>query len=194
MTRLAERTEQTGVEVVPGPLPPIGSPLRMRALQIAGAEIARGVEERPRGSNAGPDVDKYLRGHDGGGQWLVDLPAKEKPWCACASIWCFREAARLLQQPDPFDGAADKGKLCSGRRLRDWAKPHVGLAFIGEPGDIGVIMHQDESSHVVMLWDVLPGAKFVSAEGNSDNRFRHVRRKLTEVSFWIRLVDKPKEP
>jgi hypothetical protein len=185
MSRTSELTEQLGEDVEPGPLPPIGSPLQIRALQIAAEEIAAGVREDPPGSNSGPRVNAYLLGHDMGGDWLVAYAPRAKPWCCRAAVWCYIEAARQLGLPDPFRGAANGGGLASGLKLLKWARAAGAVRMICRPGLIGVIAHEDGSSHVVMCWEIREGARFVSAEGNSRNRFRFVLREIAEVTFWI---------
>ena len=59
--------------------------LGLRALAIARAELARGAAEEPLGSNAGPDVHRYLAPCVRGGRRLGLTTA---PWCAAFASWC----------------------------------------------------------------------------------------------------------
>lgn len=52
-----------------------------------------GVQEIPKGSNAGVDVEKYLKS--------VGL-GKGYSWCMAFVYWCTQEASNKLKQPNPL--------------------------------------------------------------------------------------------
>lgn len=188
MTAHREQTERIGEDYTPGPMPPIGSPLQVRALQIGAEQVAAGVCEVPPGSNRGPMVDRYLVGHDGGGDWLItQLTDRQRAWCCRAMTWCNVEAAIQLKLPDPFAGSSFGGGLASGRKLRDWARAGKRIRMICRPGLVGIIMHDNESAHVVSCWEILEGGLFGSLEGNSRNRYRFTSRAISEVTHWVEL-------
>ncbi|RMG16177.1 MAG: hypothetical protein D6731_06850 [Planctomycetota bacterium] len=59
--------------------------LQRQAVQVAREELARGVRERPRGSNRGPRIDRYARS--------AGMPVGGA-WCGHFVAYCYAEAAR----------------------------------------------------------------------------------------------------
>jgi len=100
------------------------------------AEIARsqiGVEEHPRGSNSGPEVDDYLKS--------VHLPPGNS-WCAAFVSWCVQKATAAIGGdggPPQFRGSGSALGLLQ-------ANPHL---IVDEPADEAcyVFVHED-SDHV----------------------------------------------
>lgn len=66
------------------------SELLRKVLEIARDEL--GVTEKPPGSNAGPEVEAYLKSAGA---------SKGDPWCMAFVFWCFKEAAAALGIPNP---------------------------------------------------------------------------------------------
>jgi hypothetical protein len=64
--------------------------LSEQAMFVALSQL--GVTEHPLGSNAGPEVEAYLKS--------VGL-GKGYSWCAAFVYWCFNEASIKLQRPNP---------------------------------------------------------------------------------------------
>jgi len=67
------------------------------ALAMAMSQIGR--REDPRGSNSGPEVDKYLAS-------VNLLPGR--PWCAAFAYWCYKRSSEILftKNPCPRSGSA----------------------------------------------------------------------------------------
>jgi hypothetical protein len=89
------------------------------ALSVAEAELARGVYEIPRGSNRGPDVEKYLAS-------VERFPGDA--WCAAFVYWCVEKAANNLGLKNPlkktgrvaimWDAAAESGMAIDAADVR----------------------------------------------------------------------------
>lgn len=167
----------------PCPLPPIGSPLVLRALQIAAGEV--GVTEEPPGSNGGKRVNEYLVGVDGRGDWLLDLDPDDRPWCCRFVVWCVMAAVLELGLLDPFRNAGRGGGLASGGKLLRWARAYGALRQGPAPGRIGVLP-RGRGHHVVWCWAVV-GDVVWCLEGNSDNRVQFVPRHASAFIAWIEV-------
>ena len=72
-----------------------GGSIATGALGMAVTQL--GVMEQPLGSNAGPQVEKYLASVGLGGGFF---------WCMAFVHWCFREAATQSGQVNPFPKTA----------------------------------------------------------------------------------------
>jgi hypothetical protein len=120
--------------------------LSEKVLEVALSQV--GVEERPRGSNRGPEVEQYLAS--------VHLPPGN-PWCAAFVSWCVREAVKEVGGPPEF--------VASGGAL-GLLRINPGLA-VDQPGDeacyIFAIDHGGGKGHAG-LW--VP--RGLTIEGNSN--------------------------
>jgi hypothetical protein len=106
--------------------------LSQRSLEIALSQ--NGVQEMPKGSNKGPDVEKYLKSVGLGGGYA---------WCMSFVYWCVQQAATEMGNKKPIgenrrcDGAVEfhymqKGaedRQCTTRRhfhyaIWTWHRPH----------------------------------------------------------------------
>ena len=67
-------------------------PTQLLAKVLAVAKTQLGVTEKPPGSNAGPEVEAYLKS--------TGL-SKGYPWCMAFVYWCFNEASAELKIPNP---------------------------------------------------------------------------------------------
>ncbi len=66
------------------------SELLRKVVAVAKSQV--GVSEKPPGSNAGPEVEAYLKSAGA---------SKGDPWCMAFVFWCFKEAAKALGVPNP---------------------------------------------------------------------------------------------
>lgn len=66
------------------------SELLREVLKVARSQF--GVTEKPPGSNAGPEVEAYLKSAGA---------SKGDPWCMAFVFWCFKQAAASLNIPNP---------------------------------------------------------------------------------------------
>lgn len=155
-------SEGTGLIIKPSPVPPIASPLVLRAMQVANDLI--GTLEQPAWSNHGPVVDAIMRGVHGN----VDVkPANVKgdPWCARSAVYIYELGAQQIGMPDsPFKGLGD---LASGAKMVRVATAAGAVRATPQIGYWGVIMHADGTSHVTTFWQPIGSTAFESREGNT---------------------------
>lgn len=98
--------------------------LRNKALEIAISQL--GKEEHPRGSNWGPDVQKYLASVG------INFPAS---WCMAFVYWCHQQAADAMGVNNPMRKTG--GVLAQWNSRKDTYKvniPEPGCVFIMDFG------------------------------------------------------------
>lgn len=109
--------------------------LSLRALEIAKTQL--GVQEIPRGSNAGPAVEKYLKS--------VGL-GKGYAWCEAFVYWCYSQASKELGVVNPLKKTAGVLDQLNSSKKYVVKNPQKGDLFImdfgGGQGHIGFV---DES-------------------------------------------------
>lgn len=108
-----------------------GPPVDLATLTLDIARRELGVEEHPRGSNAGPRVNEYLA--------AVHMPPGA-PWCAAFVCWCVREASKAMALTPRLEPAAGALRLLTLNPLLRLDKP--------TPGCIVVWRHADGKGHV----------------------------------------------
>jgi hypothetical protein len=97
------------------------STLQQKALEIAQGEI--GKSEIPKGSNWGPDVQKYLASVG------IDVAA---PWCMAFVYWCYVRASSSMGVINPL--------LKTGGVLSQWTtRQRFSVASAPQPGDIFIM-------------------------------------------------------
>lgn len=95
--------------------------LRQKALEVAISQL--GVEEHPRGSNSGPEVEAYLKS--------VGL-GKGYSWCMAFVYWCHNEASKSLGITNPM--------LKTGGVLAQWqGRKDKFRKSMPEPGDVFIM-------------------------------------------------------
>ncbi|MFE3849088.1 CHAP domain-containing protein [Flavobacterium sp. LB3P45] len=108
------------------------SPLSLKALEIAIKQL--GVQEIPRGSNAGPAVEKYLKS--------VGL-GKGYAWCEAFVYWCYSEAGKELGVVNPLKKTAGVLDQLNNSKKYVVKTPQKGDLFImdfgGGQGHIGFV-------------------------------------------------------
>ena len=95
-----------------------------KVLEVAKGEL--GKQEVPKGSNAGKDVEKYLKS--------VSL-GKGYPWCMAFVFWCVEQARTELGKPNPIiktAGVLDQWRRVSPERKK--SLPQVGDIFVMDFG------------------------------------------------------------
>lgn len=112
-----------------------------------------GVEETPRGSNRGPEVDAYLRStglHPG------------FPWCAAFVNWCIAQVAGEKKREVAWP------KTASCDVILVWARRHDILFTQPEKGDVFLVLAgPNDATHTGFVKSV-SGQKFTTIEGNSN--------------------------
>jgi hypothetical protein len=110
--------------------------LQEKALEIAVTQL--GVEEHPRGSNRGPQVDEYLKAAG------LDPATGSYAWCAAFVYWCFEQAAQSMARKNPLAKTAGV--------LDQWAKRKTAFRVATpQPGDIGIMDFGKGTGHMFIV-------------------------------------------
>ncbi len=131
------------------------------------------VQEHPRGTNTGPEVDRILRsvGLDPGNAW-------------CASNWgCY-----LIDSGVPREALPELAGLVHGLdgSCADWAKKEGRIAKAPERGMAGLIFHTERTGHLVTIPGVLDDGRHLrTIEGNSNDEGS---REGYEICRRVRLI------
>ena len=130
---------------------------RQKILETAEKEFRKPVKETPDGSNWGPDVKKYL-------QFCGIGP---NPWCLAFCQWVTNTALGFL--PWKTKGAHVATFYNSCKKL---GMAHsVSSGYKPKPGDLYIIVHNDNTGHVGIIARVGVGSTQLNViEGNSSNR------------------------
>lgn len=126
--------------------------LQQKALEIAITQL--GVEEVPRGSNRGPQIDKYVLS--------VGLnPADKNPWCAAFIYWCFQQAADAMGVKNPM--------FKSGHVLTQWRmRKEKYRVYTPQPGDVGIMDFGKDKGHMFIV-EIGHLDKTDNVEGNTND-------------------------
>ena len=144
------------------------TPLAYKALKIANSQI--GKQELPKGSNAGTDVEKYLKS--------VGL-GKGYSWCMAFVYWCFLEASIQLTTNNPLKKTG--GVLAQWNTIDDKYKK-----IEPQQGDIFIMDFGKGQGHTGFVSKVLANGTIKTIEGNTNddgsregykvcNRIRNIR-------------------
>ena len=125
------------------------SKLSEKIVQVATTQI--GVQEIPKNSNAGPDVEKYLKS--------VGL-GKGYSWCMAFVYWCALEAAKQLNIPITL--------YKTGGVMAMWnAKPLLRVK-VPQPGDIMILDYGKGLGHTGIVEKIV-GTDVHTIEGNTND-------------------------
>jgi hypothetical protein len=135
----------------------------LEALQVAASQV--GVLEEPPGSNRGPQVDEYIT--------TIGLdPAGQHPWCAAFVYFCFNEAAKMRNVPNPaiktasvLDHWNKAGRRGVPRLLTMEAVNNPALV---KSGMIFVISAGGGKGHTGLV-EAVTGGKLKTVEGNTND-------------------------
>ncbi|MES2731549.1 MAG: peptidoglycan-binding protein [Bacteroidota bacterium] len=165
--------------------PDASMPLLKKVLQIADTQV--GVEEKPRGSNRGPQVDEYIKS--------VGLdPAGRFAWCVAFQYWCFQKASHDLGIRNPMirtAGVLDHwNKAGTAGIARITAARARNNPALVKPGQLFCINRGSGLGHTGLVEQVL-GGKLVTIEGNTNEGgsgegigvFRRSMRKVADIDI-----------
>lgn len=149
------------------------SPVCTEALTIAKTQL--GVKELP--GNRGPKIKEYLKS--------VDLN-EGNSWCAAFVYWCFQQASRNLNVPNPCyktAGVLNHWNLTKGIKVK-----------MPRTGDIFILDHGKGLGHTGMVKTVSEDKKtYTTVEGNSNTTGSREgtevcsnNRKITDALGFIR--------
>jgi|ERR1035437_6037185 hypothetical protein len=126
--------------------------LAEKSLEIALTQV--GVCEKPKGSNAGPEVTPYLRsvGLNGG-----------FPWCMAFVYWCVNTAAAEMQLQNPLVKTAGVRRQWDETKQRKLPKTSGGV----KPGDIFIMEFGHGTGHTGFVKSIANGI-VTTVEGNTN--------------------------
>lgn len=132
------------------------------ALGMAVSQL--GVMEDPPGSNAGPQVNAYLKSVGLGGGYF---------WCMAFVYWCFNEAAKQAGKPNPFPKTAgcidawNKVRAKSPQRLITRAQAMADPSLV-KPGQVFILDYGKGMGHTGFVRQSF-GGPLLTIEGNSNS-------------------------
>jgi hypothetical protein len=124
--------------------------LEKQTLEVAKTQI--GVQEVPKGSNAGYDIEKYLKS--------VGL-GKGNSWCMAFVFWCVNEASIKSGVKNPL--------LKTGGVLKQWTSRPLLHVTSPLPGDIFIMDFGQGKGHTGFVESVLSGGRITTIEGNTND-------------------------
>ena len=149
----------------PAPLP---GAVAARIVQIARAELARGVRESPAGSNQGARIREYVRS--------TTPSAYPNPWCAYFASWVARRAGAPIGPGGRGLGATGAVQAWALRTGRWHHTPRAGNLIV-EPGHVGVVVAVSSARHTL-----------VSIEGNYSDRVSSVGHGWGDALGYVRVT------
>jgi len=126
------------------------STLSDAALKVAISQL--GVEESPKGSNAGEAVEKYLKS--------VGL-GKGYAWCMAFAYYCYKEASKQLLVTNPL--------FQTGGVIKQWNESPEFRSQKPEPGCLFIMDYGSGKGHTGFVEKVLPNGKIQTIEGNTND-------------------------
>lgn len=152
--------------------------LSAKALQIALTQL--GVSEVPKGSNGGPQVNKYLKSVGLGPGYA---------WCMAFVYWCVNEAAKELDRKNPLVKTA--GVLLQWNSVNLRLLPARSSAV--KPGDIFIMQFAHGLGHTGFVEKVGKGIIY-TIEGNTNDdgsregyEVARRQRSITTIKGFIQL-------
>lgn len=138
-------------------LPPEVGP-HVAKLVLQEAHHYLGVQETPRSSNRGVEIDYWLT------QTFTTVPKAQRlgaPWCQ-AWAWCMGQQALGYRWPVP--------RTASVQAVYQWAETARCLAEQPREGDLFLLWHAglNRYAHIGFVTQVLPTGAFKSLEGNTN--------------------------
>lgn len=125
------------------------SPLAEETLKVATSQL--GVQEMPKGSNAGPQVEAYLKS--------VGL-GKGNAWCMAFVFWCVMNASKNKVVINPLKKTAGV--------LDQWNSKPLLRQKLPQPGDIFIMDFGKGQGHTGIVEKVV-GLKIMTIEGNTND-------------------------
>jgi hypothetical protein len=124
--------------------------INLLALNVAQSQI--GTQEIPRGSNAGPQVELYLKS--------VGL-AKGYPWCMAFIYWCHQQVSQAQGLKNPL--------IKTGGVLRQYNEmPAKNKHSTPQVGDVFIMDFGAGIGHTGFVLEVLPNGEIKTIEGNTN--------------------------
>ena len=129
--------------------------LAQKALDVAISQL--GVQEHPKGSNRGLQVDEYIRSVG------LDPTKGSYAWCMAFQYWCHVQAANAMGR-NPLMSK-------TGGVLDQWNKRKAAYRVITpQPGDIFVMDYGKGQGHTGIVEKVNEDGTIDTIEGNTDSQ------------------------
>lgn len=148
--------------------------LAKKTLEIAISQI--GVEEIPRNSNSGPEVEIYLMS--------VGL-GKGYSWCMAFVYWCTQQAALQLAVNNPL-------KRTAGVLDQYNSRPFL-VTFVPQPGDVFILDLGKGLGHTGIVEKIV-GNTLYTVEGNTNSlggregyKVCRKKREIVTIKVFLRL-------
>jgi hypothetical protein len=152
--------------------------LSQRALEIAKSQ--EGVEEQPRGSNCGPQINQYLKS--------VGL-GPGNPWCMAAVYWCVNQAAIELGIKNPLVKTGLVKKQWETTTCKKLPNRSGGV----KPGSLFVMLFKNNTGHIGFVEKIVNGIVF-TREGNTNDdggregfKWATRQRPISTIAGFIQL-------
>lgn len=110
-----------------------------------------GIEEKPKGSNAGQEVETYLKS--------VGL-GKGFPWCMSFVYWVVKTSCVKTSHPNLL--------IKTGGVLKQWNESQKLRVENPEPGDVFIMDYGKGKGHAGLVIEVLPNGTVNTVEGNTN--------------------------
>lgn len=123
--------------------------LAAKTLRVATSQI--GVQELPKGSNAGKVVESYLNS--------VGI-TKGYSWCMAFVYWCVNQAAKEKPEMNPL--------IKTGGVLKQWNSRPALRVSEPQPGDIFIMDYGKGLGHTGIV-EKVSGNKLYTIEGNTND-------------------------
>lgn len=166
---------------------------RLTVLNVAVAEHAKGIRERPNGSNRSKEIDKYFP------KWWLDKHgssrhlAKGLPWCCYFVSWVFKEALGAYPT-GRIEGSCSRFAQKAMEHPDQWVSRDAVLESTIRmiyPGDIFMILHpkkpgKAQTGHTGIVLRVNEEeTKINTIEGNCGNRVKCGLRDISDITGFI---------
>lgn len=153
--------------------------LSAKTLEIAISQV--GVEEEPKGSNSGTQVNQYLKSVGLGPGYA---------WCMAFVYWCVNEACQLLELKNPLVKTA--GVLYQMRHTTCRLIPAKSFQAV-KPGDIFIMEFKSGLGHTGLVEKIENGIVH-TVEGNTNDDGEREgyevcrrERSITSIKAFIQL-------
>jgi hypothetical protein len=150
--------------------------LALSTLEVAKTQL--GKQEIPKGSNGGPDVEKYLKS--------VGLGVGYS-WCMAFVYWCTKEAADAAKVINPL--------VRTGGVMRQWNENTKLRAATPRAGDIFIMDFGKGLGHTGFV-ERVEGTTLYTIEGNTNDdgsregyEVCRRTRQLKQIKGFLRLPD-----
>jgi hypothetical protein len=149
--------------------------LSQRSLEIALSQ--NGVQEMPKGSNKGPDVEKYLKSVGLGGGYA---------WCMSFVYWCVQQAATEMGIKNPL--VKTGGVMVQWNSTTCRKVPKTGNV---QPGDIFIMQFGHGTGHTGFVMKVENNAVYTIEGNTNDDGSREgyeVAKRVRPLSSFIGFI------